>query len=61
VTPINSGAVVPAYGSRGEDTFHALDQWVSDGFTDKVCRRKYPPFELAFRQRSLRAKFSVMP
>jgi hypothetical protein len=59
VTPINSGAVGRANAKRGADTFHALETWVREGFTDKVRKGRRPPVELAFRQEHLQIDFVV--
>jgi hypothetical protein len=59
LTPINSGAVAPAYARRSCKTFHPLGEWVHNGFTDEACRRANRPVELAFRQEKLQGDFSL--
>jgi hypothetical protein len=59
LTPINSGAVEPAYAKRGTNTFHLVSEWVRNGFTDQACRKSNPPVELAFRQERVQGGFSV--
>jgi hypothetical protein len=59
LTPINTGAVGRARAKRDADTFHPLDKWIREGFTDRIRTRPKAPVELAVRLDSLRIDFSV--
>ena len=59
ITPINSGAVEPAYAPRGPQTFHPFTEWSRSGFMDKVRKRQPNPVELAFRLSCLKAEFQL--
>jgi hypothetical protein len=55
LTPINTGAVGRARAKRGVKTFHALDSWISEGFTGRPRKKPKAPVELAIRLDHLRA------
>jgi len=59
LTPINSGAVEPAYAPRGAQTFHMFNQWCKSGFTDRVRKTQPKPVELAFRISCLKVPYEV--
>jgi hypothetical protein len=59
LTPINTGAVGRARAKRGVNTFHPLDSWIREGFTDQPRKKPNPPVELAIRLDRLRVDFIV--
>jgi len=60
VTPINTGAVGPAYAQRGPKTFHKIDVWDRTGFIDKVRKQAKRPVELAVRQDNLQVRVRIV-